>query len=211
MGDNVGHPFRGNQWTEGYTFVVSPGNKKLAEISKPRLGVALTEEHVAALAGAPPGSKVEIRIQNSGVLRVETKLPDRLGDSLRYIDMDAKKIENSEFNVAKRAQGKGIGLDVFSRQVDEARAYGFERLTTFASGGGNNNGYYTWARFGYDGDVIGPDGKHTLVSKIMAQPRGAEWWMENGKGFQATFHLDSGSTSMRVLREYQRLKREEGR
>jgi hypothetical protein len=48
---------------------------------------------------------------------------------------------------------KGFGTKVFSNQVKEFKAAGFKKLINQAEGNINDkeyNGYYTWARLGYN-------------------------------------------------------------
>ncbi len=219
MGDFQGHPFRGNQWTgKGYSFV--EGNTVpdafLQNWTKPRFGAPLTRDRVAELAGASEGSEVEIEILGDK-LAVTVRYPDYAADSYRILDLRNRVIQNEEFNVSAKLQGQGVGLAMFSQQVEAGRAMGFKRIESYAAGQPDDylqntgkagvSGYYAWARLGYDAEVEGPSGKVRL-NQLMTQPGGASWWRTHGRGFQGTFDLSPDSTSMRVFREYQRLKRQ---
>lgn len=66
-------------------------------------------------------------------------------------------VRNSLFFLKPGARGGGFGLEVFSGQVRKLFAAGGTEITTCAgkggSGGEKMNGYYTWARMGYDADL----------------------------------------------------------
>jgi hypothetical protein len=72
------------------------------------------------------------------------------------------------------------------------------------------NGYYTWARLGYDGKIphevqsVLPDDYASArsVQELMARPGGAQWWRERGTSWQGTFDLTPGSRSHQILDAY---------
>jgi SPP1 gp7 family putative phage head morphogenesis protein len=103
-------------------------------------------------------------------------------------------------------QGRGMGAQIFARQVAEARAQGIARFETDAAEGGGLVGYYTWARLGYDGQVQNASLRERFgiqtVQELMAKPGGREAWKAEGHSFGGTFDLTDRSTSMRVLEAY---------
>ena len=104
---------------------------------------------------------------------------------------------------------------MFNNQVENLRAAGVSRIQTAAIREGVN-GYYTWARLGYDGEFSGSIrrqlqnprrapaslSKMTRVSELMRSAEGRNWWRENGESLDLEFDLDPDSTSSRVLAEY---------
>lgn len=114
--------------------------------------------------------------------------------------------------------GKGLGIAVFGRQVEQARRMGVARIETFAARRkGVYNGYYTWARFGYDGP-LSPGARRYLpdslkgakrLSDLMKTPEGRDWWKAKGRSREMAFDLSDGSTSVKVWESYfaERIKR----
>jgi len=86
------------------------------------------------------------------------------------------------------------------------------------------NGYYTWARFGYDAplashhteqlrNATGAMAEHrdaTRISDLMATQHGRAWWKDKGTWTQMSFDLDKGSKSMRTLDAYLKHRQEGG-
>lgn len=100
----------------------------------------------------------------------------------------------------------GIGRLIFARQVAEARRLGVHQITTLAAREeGVFNGYYTWARFGYDGPLRGELAQRFGVDTIqglMSTPAGRAAWREEGTSWDATFDLSDASVSMKALDGY---------
>lgn len=124
-----------------------------------------------------------------------------------------KHCYNADFFLPKEQQGKGLGTKVFHDQVSNLREKGFTSIKTLAGKGDNMNGYYTWARLGYDGDlpVDLPKRPPSLksaarVSDLMKTSEGRDWWKKNGVEMEMEFSLDASSTSSRVLDEYMKQK-----
>lgn len=227
MGEPAGHPFRGNQWTDsktgGFSFPPTEehGEEQLSESEVRDMmkseGKDMGRAEVARAAGALPGSRVII---GSGMepgialsVHIEFMGEDGfpIGRATRHIT-EQNTIYNHELEFDAGFKGKGLGLKVFSSQVDEAAKHGFDAIEAQCAGGPRSadwqNGYYTWARFGYDGVIpngYGPRGERT-VQEVMQSPSGPAWWKANGEAFDGTFLLAEGSTSRRVFDEYRRLR-----
>lgn len=130
---------------------------------------------------------------------------------------------------------KGKGAETFATQVQALQALGVSRIETLAAGSGGHfsrgapawegrfNGYYTWARLGYDGDVpertlgaLPPGlkarlGDRPTVQGLLALPGGLEAWKEYGDEFEGTFDLTPGSNSVRALEAYMKERGARGR
>lgn len=154
-------------------------------------------ESAAMVAGAMPSSEVRIA-GNRRTGGVEVVIDNEKYSCARVLYPN-KTIVNRNFRTI--STGEGLGTKVFSQQVAEAAKAGFTEITTTAARDEHSNGYYTWARLGYDGDVEGPDGP-TKVSALMKTKEGRDWWKANGHSFDAAFDLAEGSQSRRVLDAY---------
>jgi hypothetical protein len=219
MGEPAGHPFRGNQWTKGGGPVRfssdSLSEDDVKDFTKRRFGEAYSREDMAKMAGALPGSEVSIvdsELSSSSLEVNITFMGDDgfpIGSARRTIYHDT--VENNEIEFQKGFRGKGLGLQVFEQQVDELSKRGYKTIEAQCAGfpasadQGIQNGYYTWAKFGYNGEVEGPNG-WTTVHELMKTPDGSAWWRANGHEFNGVFSLDPGSDSRRVFDEYRRLK-----
>ena len=128
-------------------------------------------------------------------------------------------VENSDFSVENT--GTGFGIEVFSKQVNYCASHGFDKIMTMAARSGEWNGYYTWARFGYDGPIR--ESKWSWidenwpslagvrrVSDLMKTKEGRAFWKVAGHTFEGTFDLSEGSLSRRVLDAYVKAKADRG-
>lgn len=182
-------------------------------------------EFVASIVGAPDNAKVSKIVSFKGRPVINIKHPDFDASRTLYKDKDGKKvIENTEFFMKKSAQGKGIGTQVFTDQVNYAKANGFDYIKCHAARESPKpppfNGYYTWARMGYDQSLtpkvvaVGqahiwkatrekfPEAKTVL--DVMSTKEGRDYWKANGADMMdARFDLTPGSRSLKVLEAYE--------
>lgn len=195
-----------------------------AEIMKETIkyfGTKLGGADLAHIAGVPEGSRVFVKafptrshIEVYGDIWDKNPKKGKVGEMIRVFhpsnpDGSGPYIENYVFNLNKT--GTGLGSKVFADEVERAAAAGFKFIRTYAGKGdvdeedprhkSEYNGFYTWARLGYDGKVRGPKGD-VMVSELMKTKEGRDWWLENGHAFEARFDLREGSLSRRVLAEY---------
>lgn len=118
---------------------------------------------------------------------------------------DGPWLENQIIKISKGAQGKGYGTSFFLQQVEVAQRLGLREIQAYAARGSDYNGYYTWARLGYDGPL--PEDLQTLtglrtILELMRTKEMQELWRKEGEGFEATFDLRPGSESLKRLAEY---------
>ena len=108
---------------------------------------------------------------------------------------------------------RGAGIKAFVAQIQTYRRAGYNTVRTVAARiDGSYNGYYTWARFGFDGDLTSRFwqnklrraglGQITKVSELMENEAGRAWWRENGDTIEMEFDTRDGSYSMNVLELY---------
>ena len=123
-------------------------------------------------------------------------------------------IHNDLFRTSAAAP-PGTGLRSFARQVAGARALGVSYIEAYAAGSLRTpdwNGYYTWARFGYNADLyeeelllLSTQSKFSGIADLndlIRLPEGIAWWKRYGRGRNMTFDLSDGSKSLSILRDY---------
>lgn len=187
------------------------------------LGRDFTDTEIAQAFGALDGAKVDI-FEALDTYAIEITHP-QIKSQERHLMRDGQGrlvIHNDLFLAAKDAP-RGIGLRSFTRQVFGARKLGIDRIETFAAGsarsavvteGQNWNGYYTWARFGYDGALLPhiakklPSEFHSVktLDELFSMPGGADAWKQYGEGQEMAFGLSEKSRSVQRLIEYVRGK-----
>jgi SPP1 gp7 family putative phage head morphogenesis protein len=175
-------------------------------------GRTITGEDLASIVNIE-GGEVSITSYRDGTIAIETnrrEADNTYSSSTREIrvDDDGKPyVYNSFFKLSPTARGGGAGLEAFTQQVANARALGATKLKCTAARGADFNGYYTWARFGYDG-VLSDDERARwgcgTLHELMRTERGRAQWREHGRTFSATFDLADGSTHRSRLDEYRR-------
>ena len=112
-------------------------------------------DEAAELVGAPDGARTRVTVDDNGDIEINVTHPkiescqrtfqtNRSGDVFCHNDL---------FVLKKEHRGDGLGLEVFSGQVEACAKAGVAYIETHAAQGGDYNGYYTWPLFGYDEDV----------------------------------------------------------
>jgi uncharacterized protein len=197
--------------------------KQVEDHIKKVIGEHATFQDVASLAGAASGATVSVTPgRQADRITVRVKHPDYASKRTIYRDSEGNLvIHNDEFFAKPGSTGKGLGAEVFGRQVENAQKHGVSRLETHAGGPPEMNGYYTWPRFGYDQsftslEAVGlpwmkkaaqsarekfPGAKS--VSDVFLHPDGPAWWKANGSGMpDSKFDLTPGSRSLKVWHAY---------
>jgi HK97 family phage portal protein len=213
--------------------VNTPEIEKLFEVRTAKLfGKKATKEEVATLCGAPDGSTVYLNVKSSAAGRSDdiwVQIENaKLGyeSSRRIYQQPVAGSGGYEFETVMsnqylriNASGRGVGSRTLSRQADAAHRMGINELECTAAKSRDYNGYYTWARLGYDSELsalrqpmviqsrieaFGPKSIQgaTKVSDIMATPEGRAFWKEYGEEWSATFDTAPGSKGRRVLADY---------
>ena len=189
----------------------------------------MSVEDLSNLIGDSPfdNDNIEVMVDsfgddNSGGLMIQVE-----SDGISYgrtIDIKAgeiaKEMDNEFLDIKSDKRGAGIGSKIFANQVKTAQKLGI-RLNCIAAKGNDKNGYYTWARLGYDfARESDKDTFKKLISssdnediktvkslpELMSFPDGQKFWKENGFMFRATFDTSEGSDSMKIFTEYYKNK-----
>lgn len=183
-------------------------------------------EHAASLVGAMEGAKVRVSKAGDSII-ISVSHPDyECSRSLGRDDEGKLYIGNMNFGLTDLdKRGSGIGAKVFSEQVRSAKAAGVSYIRATAVGKGDgktgaagdgDNGYYTWARFGYDlpiknlsnaKQVTAAFPQAKSIMDVMATKEGQQWWKINGVEMRrAQFDLTDNSRSMQVMNAYREEK-----
>jgi hypothetical protein len=197
--------------------VYLPGERQTAErISQRLFGRPLHLEEYAGLAGAFDEAKVEVGA-SGGRLYIEMGDPFAAyrGHYYLYRKEAATVLLNDGFHIHVRAMRRhGLGLRMFLRQARNAAALGVARIDAVAGRRHDENGYYTWPRFGFECVLpasirrflpVGLEQSHTVLD-VMACEKGRSWWEEHGVTVRMSFDLAPGSRSQRTLVQYVRAR-----
>ena len=174
----------------------------------------------AGLAGAPDDARVELSTYQDQ-LYIETN--DPVANRYRaylYVRRAgaAVVIDKAGFHIQPRSmQRRGLGLRIFHRQFENAKALDVARIEAIAGRRQDENGYYTWPRFGFDGPLpdeikrnlpLGLEHARTVLDLIECE-KGRLWWRQHGCTIRVTFDLADRSRSRRVFQRYvhEKLKR----
>lgn len=201
------------------------------------LGIELSNDHFAGLTGATADSSVSVKVKESpngryGINNV--RFDDAVGPVVSvsikgkgywatrhfYRDKDGSVVVYNEA-IEIKDTGKGLGTEIFSRQVAGLAAMGVSRIECFAEGQPGDeefNGYYTWPRLGYDGKIPEVAAKRLpkefagtkTVQEVLRKPSGLEAWKKYGTAFKATFDVSPGSQSRKVLDAYMQERKQRG-
>jgi hypothetical protein len=179
------------------------------------------KKRLLAVAGIPDGSNVKLQYGGSYVF-VEA-INAEFGTIQHrniYIGRNGEKhrVYNSYFKVNPGNRSKGVGAEIFFAQVEAAARAKFDSISVTAARSESMNGYYTWARFGYDSTVseLTPDLRNKVrrsfpeasrVSDLMKTKAGRDWWKENGETWSGKFDLSKDSEGRKRLRNYMAAKR----
>jgi hypothetical protein len=187
-------------------------------------GRPVTGSDIARAAGAPDGTKVAIRYEPAlygGTERVFVDVTSRDAADAAFsmrrmfrVDEGKLKVANQYFRLGDAMKAKTSGTEIFAAQVEGLRKLGVDRIETMAArqdGKGGYNGYYTWARLGYDAPFrtkVASAPPAVLAARtlheVMSTAEGREWWKLKGRSFQGTFKITptGDSPSERMLHAY---------
>lgn len=201
----------------GPATVVIPkmGRVELDQASQNIFGRTLQDAEYADLVGAPSNGTVKVyagKLNGREHITIRTTADGYDDTQIRrvYKAKDGKVEISNDIFTADETFPPGAGTRVFASQVATARRLGVARIVTEAARDENANGYYTWPRFGYDGDLADSSrqslpaelGHARRVSDLMQTSAGRAWWKTHGESISVSFDLTSDSLSSRVLDGY---------
>ena len=191
------------------------GEQRAAERVVQRLfGRALQAHEYAGLAGASDDAQVEVGASD-GELYIELRDPVSATCGYYYLrrTKSAVVLRNEGFCIGLQAMRRqGLGLQMFYRQARNAALLGVDRIETIAGRKNDENGYYAWPRYGFQGRLpasvrhllpLGWDDAQTVLD-LMWFEEGRDWWREHGETIPVRFDLTYRSRSRRVLMRYVR-------
>lgn len=166
----------------------------------------------AALAGAPDDGEVEVGTLDAGLY---LEMHERAANAYQAVHL-VRRVEVGPavvidaFYVRQTMRRMGLGLTIFTRQLAAAAALGVARIETTAGRSSDENGYYTWPRFGFDGPLPPEIRQHLPrgldharnVLDLMQCEQGRRWWQEHGVSIRLAFDLSPHSRSRIVLDYY---------
>ena len=138
--------------------------------------------------GRADDAQVEVGA-SAGQLYIEMRDPAASYRGYYYVRRAAGAgvLLNDGFHVSAHSlQHRGFGLHVFHRQAMAAAALGLDRIELIAGRRRDENGYYTWPRFGFDGALpaqlrrmlpIGLEARRTVLD-LMECEKGRTWWRD---------------------------------
>jgi hypothetical protein len=186
-----------------------------ADLARDLFGRAVADEELAASVGAIDGATLTVRVRKGGELFVEIAHPLIVRQE-RGFRRDANgELYIWNYHFEKRHDAPpGVGLLSFRTQVKGARRLGVQRIELWAAGDFKDrsyNGYYTWARFGFDAPLTQEEKRRlsALSQFVGAQTvndlmkcGGRQWWRDNGSARKMRFDLNEDSSMMRVFNDY---------
>jgi len=188
------------------------------EVLQDLLARDLSHNEIGGLVGALDGAKISVDHNDEGGLFLHVNHP-LISQQVRSLDRDfrGRVFMHNEIFRASRTAPKGTGLKSFATQVLHAGKFGVEYIDTDAVGNYKTskdaarwNGYYTWARFGYNAQ-LGPNDWAIFpetfkgiqdLNELMLQTNGKFVWLYKGTGRPMLFDLDRSSRSRRILEKY---------
>ena len=185
------------------------------EFARQLFGYQPAEAELARLAGALLGAAVKVAVRRQKgwlYLTVSDARFERYETSIRQ-DADGSLFAYIHHAYAATGQrGKGYGVRAFLRQVNAARRLGLQRFELFAAGrpsASDENGYYVWARFGFDAPLreierlaLSAELRGALTVNQVIQRNGHEWWKAAGNARSMVFALSDDSEMMKTFRAY---------
>jgi GNAT superfamily N-acetyltransferase len=180
-------------------------------------GQLLDTPFAAKLTGAPDGSRIVMHLDESGAgFEIHnSKMFARKGEFLlhAYNAGGFTLLTKERLELREKFQHQGIGLRMFAQQAFAALDAGVRQIWLTALRAGAYNGYYAWARYGFDAELewihkqsFPPafQGVRTL-SELMATANGRDVWRAHGTTVQMCFELNDPRYFL-ALQNYMRVK-----
>jgi SPP1 gp7 family putative phage head morphogenesis protein len=187
------------------------------DVDKARKGVSLLKDisnkDLISLTGDTPDDdmiikKIDVGLMSQNDMRLAIKT-DKY-ENLVTISKYGKNIsyEIDHVDVLEGFKGSGLGAKMFANMLDAAENNGFETIDLTAAKGLVNgkeyNGYYTWARFGFELHpayqekflmLVKTEGTNEVVrnakslQELMKTKEGQELWKKKGFQYKGIFDI----------------------
>jgi hypothetical protein len=170
---------------------------------------------LARLTGAPAGSIVRATSYGESNIIISSRSETYNFDGRLVRNPDESLVlEMGTVEVDRSRRRRGVLTDAFSRQLDQARKLGVDRITLIAARNDDPRdrqlGYLVWPKFGFDAD-LSPARIKTLpaplagartLSDLLSTPEGQNWWRKHGWSIRLDFDMTRGSRSWETWRAY---------
>ena len=190
------------------------------ELAQDWFGPAVADELLARAVGALDGAEVVFSLRR-GWLFADIAHP-HLREQKRSIRRDragALFIYNHEFTKRHDAPPY-LGVRALLTQIQAAQPLGIQRIELYGEGdakSASRNGYYTWARCGFDAPLR-LDEQRRLLSELRGARTlnelfargGMAWWRTFGNSRPMVFDLAPNSSMMNTLTAYLQELEEKG-
>ena len=178
-------------------------------------------DRALSLCGAnviEPSKNDDVRVRKGpdGVTRVQIETPDAY--SKVFLREDRKELYLDELFLKNKGTGKGTAI--VTEMVRQAEKNGFETIKLIGGGtkGDSMNGYYSFARLGFDAELPDTTVKKakdsgivaSRISDLMKTKEGRDFWKENGYAIEMTFRVHEGSESRKALESYTKSRSDGG-
>lgn len=177
---------------------------------KKQSSILADEKKMSSLSGAPEGASVEVSPDEDGkgsmIYFSDSDKKQRLYSGAIYVrdDGDGLKMKIESLEIRPDAQGQGIGKKIVEDIIANAKANSIEEISVGARRTDGMNGYYSWARYGFDCpipfDKVLPLPKSLDSSKtvqdLMKTKEGRDWWKENGTSVRMYLNPQKGEKSL---------------
>jgi SPP1 gp7 family putative phage head morphogenesis protein len=186
------------------------------DIDKSRKGMSLfnriSNKDLVSLGGDTPDDdliikKIDIGLMSQNDMRIAIKT-DKY-ENLVTMSSYGKNISYDIDHVDVFEQGKGLGAKIFANMLDSAEKNGFENIELRAAkgvfDGKEYNGYYTWARFGFELrspqqqeyflNLVKTQGTNETIrssktlQELMKTKEGQKFWKEKGFDYLGQFNI----------------------
>ena len=193
------------------TIVYQTGSRDLA---RQLFGRVVANETLARAVGALDGAEVTFSVRREWLFAEIKHL---------YVEAQECSIRRDSYGelylyiheLTKRPSAPArLSVSMLLSQVSAAQTLGISRIELYAAGDPHSisrNGYYTWARCGFDARLtlrerqfLPPelDAARTLNELMLMG--GAAWWKKRGTERSMVFEIADDSSMMQTLREYAR-------
>jgi hypothetical protein len=179
-------------------------------------------EDLIDLAGGLPVENytdLKITIQNKdNAISISIKFKEMTIHRTLFKEDKLVILKNDYIKVDEANQA--IGTKIFANQIVAAQKLGVNKIRALLAKGKLSNGYYTFARFGFELDKDFKEAfksrvnqsknkriqKTNNLNELMNFEEGRKYWLENGFSFFGEFDLSENSESMRIFKTYYQQK-----